>query len=256
MYATLTTPYPAPAVRYHYYNSLPPQRHLRPETALSPLLGRYIRFHWRTSLSDLSISSPLPQVTTDPAKSPVRQSTSTPPYPYALPARRPTSLFFANMVVNETRKRLLRQLNSRWIKGRIVSTPSPAHPARKYHGASLPIRRPPCDPSYTKDCFEKLCDLEASKRQAVHGMHKHKLTLTPRTATPPRHRLPYSNDHGLPTCAQVQRLLCRPTTPHNHDHQRRMIHRLEPPQQHLANIHARSSVVSQTQSHKHSQQLA
>ena len=75
-----SAPYPAPAVRYHYYNPLPPQRHLRLETALFPPLGRYsIRFHWRTSLSDLSISSPLPQVTTDPAKSPVRQSTSTPP---------------------------------------------------------------------------------------------------------------------------------------------------------------------------------
>ena len=107
-----------------------------------------------------------------------------------------------------------------------------------------------------KDCFQELCDLEASKRQAVHGMHKHKLTLTPHTATPPRHRLPYSNDHGLPTCAQVQRLLCRPPAPHNHDHQRRMIHRPETPQQHLANMHARSSEVSQTQSHKHSQPLA
>jgi hypothetical protein len=35
---------------------------------------------------------------------------------------RPTS---ANMVVNETRKRLLRQLNSRWIKGRIVRAAPP-----------------------------------------------------------------------------------------------------------------------------------
>ena len=118
-----STPYPAPTIEYRCHNHLPPQRLLRPRQH-SPLLGRHIRFHRRTSLSDLSISSPLPQVTTDPAKSPVRQSTSTPPYPYALPARRPTSLFFANMVVNETRKRLLRQLNSRWIKGRIVSTPS------------------------------------------------------------------------------------------------------------------------------------
>lgn len=91
----------------------------------------------------------------------------------------------------------------------------------------------PCDRSYTKDCFEKLCDLEASRRQAVHEMHM--LTLTPHTATPSRHRLPYSNDHGLPTCAQVQRLLCRPTTPHNHDHQRRMIHCHETPQE-LDNI--------------------
>jgi hypothetical protein len=73
----------------------------------------------------------------------------------------------------------------------------------------------------------------AWKVRTIHGMHM--LTLTSHAATTPRHRLPYPNDHGLPTCAQVQRLLCRPTTPHNHDHQRRMIHRLETPQE-LGNI--------------------
>lgn len=159
------------------------------------------------------------------------------------------------MVVNETRKRLLRQLNSRWIKGRIVRT---AH-SRANTTAQACLSDLRHVTRVTQRPFEKLCDLGAKrallwKAQLILGMST--LTLTSHTATTPRHRLPNSNDHGLPTCAQVQRLLCRPPTPHNHDHQRRMIHRLETPQE-LGNISLtytqRSLVVSQTQSHKPSQ---
>lgn len=84
------------------------------------------------------------------------------------------------------------------------------------------------------------------------------LTLFTSPALAAHHRLPDSAYHGIASCAQVQRLLCRPTTPHNDDHQRRMslpclpIHRRNT----LADDCPRFLVASPTQLHRHSPQSA
>jgi len=64
-------------------------------------------------------------------------------------------------------------------------------------------------------------------------------------ASPTRHRRPDPAHHGLNPGAQVQRLLCQPTHPDDHDHERRTLSTLQhPPHTRAPLIDTRSQVLS------------